>query len=76
MIKILYNRYSRCRNTRKRCNAGVPLNKAELVNIATPVGKTGNIHLKDKVKQGTIYSLKLCCAATDKVNVTDKTSAA
>ena len=50
MIKILYNRYSRCRNTRKRCNASVPLNKAELVNIATPVGKTDNIHLKDKVK--------------------------
>ena len=43
-------------------------------NIATPVGKTNNIHLEDIVKQRTIFGPKRCCATTDKVNIIDKTS--
>ena len=50
------------------------LNKGALVNIATPLGKTDNIHLKGKAKQETIYGPKLFCAATGNDNVIDETS--
>ena len=50
------------------------LNRKAVVSIATPVGKTDDIHIEEIVKQGTIYGPKLCCAATDKVNVIDETN--
>lgn len=41
------------------------VNKRALINIATTVGKTDDIHLKDIVKQVTKYGPKLCFVATD-----------
>ena len=50
------------------------VNKRALINIATTVGKTDNIHLKDIVKQVTRYCPKLCFVATDKVNLVKENS--
>ena len=44
------------------------MNKRSLVTIDTPSGETGNIEIKEIVKQGTTYGPVICCATTVRVN--------
>ena len=44
------------------------MNKYGQAEIETPVGKTKEIEIEGRVKQGTIFGPKLCAITTDKVN--------
>ena len=44
------------------------LNETAQVKIYTPYGDTGNIEIKEVVKQGTTYGSTMCCASTARVN--------
>ena len=44
------------------------MNKRSLVTIDTPSGETGNIEIKEIVKQGTTYGPVICCATMVRVN--------
>ena len=44
------------------------LNEKATFKVSTPAGMTKKIHVKEIVKQGTVFGPKLCCASTGKVN--------
>ena len=50
------------------------MNKYGRAIIETPIGKTEEIEIKGRVKQGTIFGPKLCSITTDKVNTVGQKS--
>ena len=44
------------------------ISKETDIIIRTPVGNTGNIQVKEVVKQGVIFGRIICCAETSRVN--------
>ena len=44
------------------------LNEEATFKVSTPAGLTNEVHVKEIVKQGTVFGPKLCCASTGKIN--------
>ena len=44
------------------------INKTSNIVVDTPVGKTSNITVEKKVKQGAILDSIMCCASTSEIN--------
>ena len=45
------------------------MNKEADKIIRTPIGNTGNVQVKEVVKQGMIFGPIKCCAGTSKINI-------
>ena len=44
------------------------MNREAIFKVSTPVGMTEEVHVKEIVKQGSVFGPKLCCASTGKIN--------